>query len=117
VLSLSQGEGLVTYKGRVKDGAIVLEPAIDLPDGVEVRVDLAEVIPEDSSPGRPDAELAAEKGALWQALQDLPDGVSFEDVLDELYLLYKIDRGVRQLDSGQGVAHEGARKQFSEWLD
>jgi hypothetical protein len=30
----------MVYHGRVKDGTIVLDPAVELPDGAEVRVEL-----------------------------------------------------------------------------
>ncbi len=55
----------MVYRGKVKNGAIVLEPGAELPDGIEVRVEFE--VPE--PPGRPEvdplfqmAELAVETG-------------------------------------------------------
>jgi hypothetical protein len=33
-------ETKMVYHGRVKDGTIVLDPDVDLPDGAEVRIEL-----------------------------------------------------------------------------
>jgi hypothetical protein len=35
----------MTYRGRVKDGAIVLEPGIELPEGSAVRIELESAEP------------------------------------------------------------------------
>ena len=95
----------MTFKGTVTKGTVVLEPSADLPEGAEVRVRLEE------------PQAGAETSEIWQALQSLPDDARLEDVIERVYLFYKIARGVRQLDSGQGIPHEEAREQFSEWLD
>ena len=98
----------MTYKGTIRNGAVVLEPPAELPEGAEVRVLLQ--TPSDSTTDR-------EELGIWQALASLPDDACLEDFLERAYLFYKIERGVRQLDSGQGVPHEEAQKQFSEWLE
>lgn len=36
----------MVYHGRVKDGAIVLDPDVDLPDGAEVRIELTSAEPQ-----------------------------------------------------------------------
>lgn len=101
----------MTYRGTIRDGAVVLEPGSDLPEGAEVEVALAT---ESAVPGHG----ADEKGLrLWRALRSLPEETSFEDVVEKVYLLYKIERGVRQLDAGEGVSHEEARRMFREWLE
>jgi len=55
----------MVYRGKVENGAIVLEPGVELPDGVEVRVELE--LPELSVPSDVDplfqmVELAVETG-------------------------------------------------------
>jgi hypothetical protein len=112
VLVTSQGEPTM-YKGTVRKGTVVLEPGASLPDGAEVRVALA------SEPAKrvPATDFRAEKEKMWQALRGMAGGVSVEEVLENVYLLYKIEKGVRQLDDGQGVSHEEARQRFSRWLE
>ncbi len=40
------------------------------------------------------------KQQILKAIEELPDDASVEDAIDRLYLLYKIDRGLRQADRG-----------------
>lgn len=101
----------MTYRGTIRNGAVVLEPDVELPDGAEVEIALA------AEPPGPSVGLDGERQRLWQALRAMPEDASFEDVVEQVYLLYKIERGVRQLDAGQGVPHEEARRRFSEWLE
>ena len=93
----------MTHRGTVRNGAVVLEDSTDLPEGAAVRVTVEE-------PRRGAVEIG-------QALEGLPKDAQLEDVIERVYLFYKIGRGVEQLDAGQGVPHEEARKQFSEWLE
>ena len=95
---------MVTYKGTVRNGSVVLEESVALPDGAEVQVALAE-------------DATSEPRPIWEALRDLPPDASFEDMIEQVYVLYKIERGVRQLDAGQGIPHEEACRRFSEWLE
>ncbi len=94
----------MTYRGTIKDGSVILEPGIELPDGAEVEILLA----------TESTDLNEERKRLWEALQTLPGETSFEDVVEDVYLLYKIERGVRQLDAGEGIPHEEARQRFRE---
>ncbi len=97
----------MTYRGTIKNGSVILEPGIELPDGAQVEVLLA------TEPTAP----TEERKQLWEALRTLPGETSFEDVVEDVYLLYKIERGVRQLDAGEGIPHEEARQRFREWLE
>ena len=101
----------MTYRGTIQNGAVVLEPGVDLPDGAQVEVEVS------AQSGLPGAASGSKMEQVWQALRALPDQTSFDDVIEEVYLLYKIERGVRQLDAGEGIPHEEARRRFSEWLE
>ena len=48
-------------------------------------------------------------------MQDLPDDVTFEDAIYELYAAFKIERGLQQADIGEGISHEEAKQRFGEW--
>lgn len=52
------------------------------------------------------------KEQLRRAIDSLPDNASFEDAMDRLYLLYKIQRGTDQLDRGEGIPHDEARERI-----
>lgn len=49
-------------------------------------------------------------------MTELPDDASYQDAMERLYLLYKVQRGISQLDAGQGIPHEEARRRMAKWL-
>lgn len=56
----------MVYRGRVKNGEIVLDPGVRLPDGAEVRIELAPIERPEGQRGRDPlfqmADLAVETG-------------------------------------------------------
>lgn len=56
------------------------------------------------------------KQQLRQLADDLPDDASFEQVMERLYLLYKIQRGELQADAGQTISQEEVRRRIeAKW--
>lgn len=53
---------------------------------------------------------------VLQAVQDLPDDASVEDVMERLLLLAKIERGIQQADSGQTIPHTEMKERMAKWL-
>ena len=47
-----------------------------------------------------------------EALRTLPDDATFEDAIERLCLIAKIDEGLRQADAGQLTDHDDVRKRF-----
>ena len=56
------------------------------------------------------------KEQVLDAVKELPPDVSFEDVMERLYLLYKIRRGIAQADAGETISNEEARERMSKWV-
>jgi hypothetical protein len=56
------------------------------------------------------------KQQILKAIEDLPDDASVEDAIDRLYLLYKIDKGIRQADRGNLITQDEARQRMAQWL-
>jgi predicted transcriptional regulator len=56
------------------------------------------------------------KQQVLKAIQELPDDATAEDALDRLYLLYKVERGLRQADRGELISQEDARQRIAKWL-
>lgn len=50
-----------------------------------------------------------------KAIQELPPDASIEDAMGKLHLLYKIDRGIKQADSGKKVSQKEAKKRMGKW--
>ena len=49
---------------------------------------------------------------ILEALQDLPSDATFDDAIERLVFLAKIDAGLAELDAGQGVSHEEVRQRL-----
>jgi predicted transcriptional regulator len=56
------------------------------------------------------------KQQMLKAIEELPDDAGIEEALDRLYLLYKIERGLRQADRGELLAQEEVRERMAKWL-
>ena len=56
------------------------------------------------------------KQQILKAIEDLPDDAGVEDALDQLYLLYKVERGLRQADQGELLTPEEVRERMVKWL-
>lgn len=49
---------------------------------------------------------------ILQALEDLPPNATFDDAIERLVFLAKIDAGLAELDAGKGVPHNEAKRQL-----
>lgn len=49
---------------------------------------------------------------ILDALQDLPDDATFDDAIERLVFLAKIDAGLAELDQGKRVSHEEAKRRL-----
>jgi predicted transcriptional regulator len=46
------------------------------------------------------------KQAARELIDRLPDSVSWNDLMYELYVKQKIEEGLKELDEGRGIPHE-----------
>ena len=53
---------------------------------------------------------------ILQAVEDLPDDATYEDAMERLLLLAKVERGRQQADEGKTVSHEEAQSRMAKWL-
>jgi len=44
--------------------------------------------------------------------KQLPESVSWNDLMYELYVKQKIEEGLQQLDEGRGISHEEAKRRL-----
>ena len=51
-----------------------------------------------------------------KSINELPEEFSFDEVLDRLLLLDKIEIGLEQSQSGNTMSTEEAKKRLSKWL-
>lgn len=90
----------MAYHGRVKDGAIVFDPGIELPDGAEVRVELESPA---RSAGAPNAAASTETA--------LPRGASIDDLLRVVGTMD--DRSAREMT--QAIEEGCERVDLNAW--
>lgn len=55
------------------------------------------------------------KEQVLKAVTELPADATFEDAMERLYLLYKVEQGRRQIEAGEGIPHAEARKRIKKW--
>jgi predicted transcriptional regulator len=60
--------------------------------------------------------LPSAKQATLDLVERLEDDVSFEDIIYELYVLEKIQRGMKDAEEGRVVSHAEAKQRLSRWL-
>ena len=56
------------------------------------------------------------KDDVIELIRRLPENVTLPDIMEELYVRQKIERGLAQLDNGQGLTTEEARQRLRRWL-
>ena len=52
------------------------------------------------------------RGRILQALENLPLDATFDDAIERLVFLAKIDAGLAELDAGDGVPHDEAKRRL-----
>jgi len=56
------------------------------------------------------------KNKLMQTIKDLPEKFSFDDLLDRIILLQKIEIGLEQSENGQIYTTDQAKEKLKKWL-
>ena len=55
---------------------------------------------------------AAAKQLLREAVEQVPDDATIEDVMERLYFLAKVARGLEAAERGETVPHEEIEREF-----
>ncbi|MHC5935836.1 hypothetical protein [Nostoc sp.] len=53
------------------------------------------------------------KYQVLKAVEQMPQDVTFEEVMERLYFLYKVDQGLKQVETGNTISHAEATKQIT----
>ena len=51
---------------------------------------------------------------IIEALQDLPTDATFDDAIERLIFLAKIDAGLSELDEGKGIPHDEVKPRLGQ---
>jgi predicted transcriptional regulator len=60
--------------------------------------------------------MSGVKEQVIRMIETLPDDVTIDDVLAEIYFKLQVDAGLKELDEGRGIAHEEVEERMSKWL-
>jgi predicted transcriptional regulator len=55
---------------------------------------------------------ATARDRILEALKDLPPDASFDDAIERLVFLAKVEAGLAELDSGQGIPHDEVKRRL-----
>jgi hypothetical protein len=58
---------------------------------------------------------ATTKDLVIDMIRRLPDDATLADIMAELYFRQKVDKGLQQLDAGEGIEHEEVKRQLAPW--
>ncbi len=59
---------------------------------------------------------ATTRDRVIEMIRSLPEDATVADIMAELYFRQKVDRGLEQLDAGQGIDHDEAKKRLGPWV-
>ena len=59
---------------------------------------------------------AGVKEQVIDLVRNLPDEVTVDDIMRELYFKIQVDKGLKELDEGEGIPHEEVERRLSRWL-
>jgi hypothetical protein len=57
------------------------------------------------------------KQKILKALEEMPQDVSFPEVMERLYFLYKVERGLQQVADGDIMSHAEAKARIKKWQE
>ena len=61
-------------------------------------------------------EEKLQKKAVLERIKDMPERFTVDELLERILVLQKIERGMRELGSGEVLSSEQARKRMAKWL-
>ena len=60
--------------------------------------------------------MSALKESVVNMVKGLPENVTLDEIMAEIYFKTQIDAGLKELDEGRGLSHEEVQKRMSRWL-
>lgn len=55
------------------------------------------------------------KQKILKALEEMPQDVTFTEVMERLYFLHKVERGIQQVADGDIMSHGEAKARIKKW--
>lgn len=51
-----------------------------------------------------------------KAIRTLPDNSSYEDIMERLYFMQKVEAGLKDIEEERVIPHEEVKERLSKWL-
>jgi predicted transcriptional regulator len=58
------------------------------------------------------AEATTTKDRILEALQELPPDATYDEAIERLVFLARIEEGLAQLDAGESIPHEDIKRRY-----
>lgn len=59
--------------------------------------------------------MGKEKAEALELIQKLPDEVTTDGILEELFFKRMIDRGLQDVDEGRVISHQELKERIAQW--
>ena len=56
------------------------------------------------------------KQQVIRMIEALPEEITVDDIMAELYFKQQVDAGLKELDEGKGIPHDEVEKRMASWL-
>ncbi len=60
--------------------------------------------------------LQLKKESILKEMKLLPDKIAVDEVLERIYFLAKIEKGIQQADAGFQISHKDVKEKMKKWL-
>ena len=57
-----------------------------------------------------------QKQLVLEAIEKMPDDVPLSEIVERVEFLAAIQKGLDQLDRGEGIPHDEIKRQLASWL-
>ena len=61
-------------------------------------------------------EIINIKEKVTKIAEELPSNVTFEDALERLFFLYKIEKGMLEVQNGETILHKDIVREAEQWF-
>jgi predicted transcriptional regulator len=59
--------------------------------------------------------MASPKQTVLELVRDLPEDASLEDIQYHLYVLQRVDKGLKEVEEGKVVSEDEMESRFAKW--
>jgi len=60
--------------------------------------------------------MSALKESVVNMVKGLPENVTLDEIMAEIYFKTQVDAGLEELEKGKGLSHEEVQNRMSRWL-